>query len=499
MISLGMDIGGTGCKCVAFDENGTQLALAYEEYPLDAGTVKLPVSVLTESVLKAIGRCTASLDDPRQVCAISVCSFGESFVAIDRDGQPVDDILLYFGNTGNQAFDDVVKQVGAQTIMQITRVSPDPSYSLAGMLKTLQEAEKPVWKFLFIAGYICFVLSGNPCSDVSLACRSMLYDVEKRDWSKPLLDAAHIAREQMPEVLPSGSVVGRILPELARRLNIPEDVRIVAAGHDQIVNALGAGVMNRGEAVDTSGTCECLTPLFGDLPRELTFTAHNFACVPYLQDTGYVTYAYNVSAGSVVRWYRDAFGDLVKLEAEKQGISVYEALDRNCRKTPSELLLMPFLQGMGGTPDVDPAACGLLAGFSTRTRRPEIYRAILEGVTFEMRYNMELLQQGGVRIQTLKACGGGARSDIWLKIKADILGCEIIPVCAEETGAMGCAILGLCAVTGEKPFQCAKRFHRYRPAVQPDPENQAIYEKKYAAYKAMRALYMDHSVLKYGK
>lgn len=259
------------------------------------------------------------------------------------------------------------------------------------------------------------------------------------------------------------------------------------------MNALGAGVQNIGDAVDTSGTCECITPLFGQIPENLDFQYHNFACVPYLEDRGYVTYAYNISAGSVVRWYRDALGQYLRTEAEQKGVSIYDLLNELCPAEPTDLMVLPFLQGMGGTPDVDPHATGLIAGLTTQTRLPDIYRAVLEGVTFEMRYNQEKLEENGVQLQRLYACGGGAKSPAWLQIKADILGCHIIPVKSDETGAMGSAILGLAAVTGEAPFEIAKRFWKYGEPIRPIAAHKAIYDKKYAQYRALRQIYKEYS------
>ena len=489
MISLGIDIGGTGCKCVAFRDDGTQLAIAYTEYPLAAGQVNLPPDILTSSVFQVIARCTAQLDDKQDITAITVSSFGESFVAVDAEGNALTDILLYFGNTESQEFTDLVERIGQEAFMRITRILPDASYSLSKMLYTQKIAQRPVWKYLFIAGFITYRLTGKAYTDVSLACRSLLYDVECRCWSKELLEKCGIEESTLPEVLPTGGKVGMILPEIATQLGLPHNVQVVIGSHDQIVNALGAGVQNIGDAVDTSGTCECITPLFASIPESLDFQKNNFACVPYLENRGFVTYAYNISSGSVVRWYRDALAGYLSAEAQLQNKSIYDLLNEQCPKEPTVLMLLPFLQGMGGTPDVDASATGLIAGLTTQTRLPDIYRAILEGVTFEMRYNQEKLQENGVAFERLYACGGGAKSPVWLQIKADILGCEIIPVKSDETGAMGSAILGLAAVIDEDPFEIAKRFWKYGEPIQPNAEHARFYNQRYEVYKALRAAY----------
>lgn len=490
MVSLGVDIGGTGCKCVAFDDKGNQLAIAYREYPLFAGEVNLRADVLFDSVKEVIGRCVSSLEDASQVVAVTMASFGESFVAVDKDGEALTDILLYFGSRQSGDFDRLVQKVGAERFMRIARIKPDASYSLSKMLYTKKVAERPVWKFLFIAAYVTWRLTGRAVSDVSLACRSLLYDVGNRCWSEDLLSECGILLEELPEVIPTGEVAGTILPSMAAELGLSPRVKVVMGAHDQIANALGAGVCGWGDAVDTTGTCECLTPLFPEMPEGIDFQKNNFACVPYLQGSGYVTYAYNISAGSVIKWLRDALGKAQELEAGQQGCSVYAVMNRQCPEEPSDLLVLPFLQGMGGTPDVDPSATGAILGLTTSTRVADLHRAVMEGITFEMRYNMEKLGQGNVRVDRLFACGGGIKTPQWLHIKADILGREIVPVLTEETGALGAAILGFAAVTGRASFDIAREFWRHGEPILPDKGNQALYERRYSMYKELRSFYM---------
>lgn len=485
MISLGIDIGGTGCKCVAFSSSGEQLALSYQEYAVSSGTVNLPPEAMWNCVCYILKNCIDKLKNPEDVSVITVSSFGESFVAVDQDGNALDDIRMYFGNSESEAFNQLVEQVGAEKFMHICKILPDASYSLAKMIYTMKIARKRVDKFLFIAGFICRRLCGVNATDVSLACRSLLYDVEKGCWSKELLDVSGITEDQLPDVVQPGTNLGCILPEIALSLGISSKTCIVIGTHDQIVNALGAGVSAIGDAVDTSGTCECITPLFASIPEDIAFARNNFACVPYLNNIGYVTYAYNISAGSVVKWYRDAMAYHLK----EDNRSIYDVLNESAPDEPTNLMVLPFLQGMGGTPDVDPNSTGLIAGLTTQTRIPDIYKAILEGITFEMRYNQEKLAQNGVTFKRLLACGGGARSKVWLQIKADILGCDILPVLTEETGAMGSAILGFAALYGEDPISIARRFQRFDEIVRPQKDKQEIYNKRYELYKTLRNLY----------
>ena len=177
MICLGVDIGGTGCKCAAFDERGVQHALSYAEYTLAAGTSNLPPDMLYRAVMCVMDDCCKQLPTLMNVAAITISSFGESFVSVDAQGKPLSDILMYFGNAESEDFSELVRRVGAERFMRIARIMPDASYSLAKMCYTLKNARKPVYKFLFIASYLCFCLTGKSVCDESLACRSLLYNV----------------------------------------------------------------------------------------------------------------------------------------------------------------------------------------------------------------------------------------------------------------------------------------------------------------------------------
>ena len=487
MISLGVDIGGTGAKCVAFDDHGAQLALSYIEYPNPPGKANLEPQVLSDSVVRVIRDCVQALPARDAVAAITVSSFGESFVPIDEHGAPLTDIIMYFANSESGEFDELVRRVGEETFMRVARILPDASYSLAKMLYTLRTAERPVWKFLPIAAYVCYRLSGAVMTDVSLACRTLLYDVEKREWSRELLEASGVALDQLPDVCPTGTAVGFLRPEIAQALGLPENVRVVIGSHDQIVNALACGVCEHGDGVDVSGTCECIEPLFAGIPGDFGFTKENFACVPYVDDAGYVTYAYNISGGAVVRWYRDQLARHLSAQAKAEHVSIYDLLNRACPKEPTDVIVLPFLQGMGGTPDVRPNARGMFYGVTMETGLPEFYRAILEGLTFEMAYNLEKLEGFGVAPNRLYACGGGARSKVWLQIKADIWNREILPVKTEETGALGSAILGFAAVTGEKDrLALAKKFVQLGEPMRPDAARVEVYREKFQFYKQLR-------------
>jgi len=487
LISLGVDIGGTGVKCAAFSDSGDQLSLQYLEYPNTAGKTNLDPAVLWDSVVSVVRACVLKLPAQKEIAAIAVSSFGESFVPIASDGTVLSDIIMYYANTKNDQFNQVVEKIGEENLMRITHLLPDASYSLSKMLLTNHDVQQHVWQFLPIASFICYCLCGVSAVDDSLASRTMVYDLNKREWSGTILDASGIQQHQLPPICDAGTILGTIKPDVARALNVPSDMKVVFGAHDQIVNALACGIAKPGEGVNVTGTTECITPLFSEIPKGFSFTRDNYACVPYIDNAGFATYAYNLSGGSVVRWFRDSLAKHLSAQAKAEQVSVYDLLNRLCPEEPTDLIALPFLQGMGGTPDMELNAQGMFYGITMQTQLPDFYRAILEGLSFEMAYNLEKLENHGIAPKRLYACGGGARSNVWLQIKANIWNREIIPVLTEETGTLGCAILGLSAVTGQKNrLSLAKQFAQTADPVLPDAASVGFYRKKYETYKVFR-------------
>jgi len=237
---------------------------------------------------------------------------------------------------------------------------------------------------------------------------------------------------------------------------------------------------------------ECITPVFGYIIRDRDFPARNFVCVPHAEKGKFVTYAFNWAGGVLVKWFRDCFASHMKEEAKAKGISVYRMLDEMCPSQPTDLIVLPHHMGAGGTPDMVPSAKGVFAGMTMKTTLADIYRAVLEGLTFEMLYNIEALSHFGIDISSLRATGGGSSSPVWLKIKADILGRDITPLKTDEAGTAGCAMMAAVASgTFKSLSQAAEVFVHPAQTRFPDEKENAFYKEKYLKYKQIRASLLE--------
>ena len=482
MTIFGLDVGSSGCKCVAFSEDGKEICSDYEEYTHLPGTPNLCPHTLKNAVFKVIKSCVDKLENSKAVSAIAVSSFGESFVPLDKKGNPISDIVMYYVDSPGDSFNRVVDSVGPDKIMEITRAKPVTMYSLAKILPILDSNSADVWKFLEIADYIVWCLSGETVTDFSLATRTLLFDIKKLMWSDQLLAAAGVKEEMLATPMKSGSIAGKLSHGAAAQLGLEDTVNVVICGQDQVTNAIGAGVFEEGDAVDGNGTVECITPIFKKMP-ELEFTNHNYVTVPYLDEKSYVTYAFNFTGGALLKWYRASFG----IEhCGSPGESFYDYMNRMCPEKPSDIIVVPHFQGAGGTPDVVREAKGIICGLDLTSNSHSIYRALLEGLSFEMKYNLETINRFGIHPKRIFASGGGAKSAQWLQIKADIWDCEIIPLLTEEAGAQGAAIMAAATLNKESFVTTAKRFIRYGAPVKQSDRFKEEYEKKYNLFKSIR-------------
>jgi xylulokinase len=185
----------------------------------------------------------------------------------------------------------------------------------------------------------------------------------------------------------------------------------------------------------------------------------------------------------VLRWFRDTLGQDEIREAQASGRDAYELLLQNASPEPTSLLLLPDFAG-SGTPSFDTASKGAILGLTFGTDKTELAKAILEGLTFELRLNLDLLKDGGVKIDQLRAIGGGARSELWLQLKADICGVPVTVPKITEAASFGAALLaGTAAGHFSSATEAAEEMLHLDRTFEPNPIRMARYEERYALYR----------------
>ncbi|MGC6589184.1 FGGY-family carbohydrate kinase [Paenibacillus sp. Dod16] len=485
MAIAGIDIGTTGCKCTVYDQKGQLLSEVYKEYcSAPSNKHLLDASLIwqyTKSVLQEAAKQANELLD-----AIGVTSFGEAAIWLDQQMVPMAPSMLYAAPYGKEQCDRLIRHFGRQYLNQSTGLAPTPMYSLPKLMYFAEhnpELVKEARAICLFADFIVYMLSGVRQIDYSLASRTMALDINSLEWNHEILTFAGIEPNLFPVPVPIGSIAGKILSSLAEELGIHPEAMIVSGCHDQIAAAIGTGAYQPGMAVDGTGTVECITPVLGQEIVKESLYKGGYAIVPFL-NSRYVTYAYSLTGGALLKWYRDNLAYCEANEARKQGDNPYEVFNSEVDASkPSGLLVLPHFSG-AGTPYTDPESRGAIFGLTTETTSREIYQALMEGVTFEMALNLERLSEAGIEIHTLLATGGGALSHIWLQMKADILNRPIVSLGAAQSGTLGCIMLAGVACGIYSSLEDAESVYvKVRHTYTPDSGKHEHYNKWYNKYK----------------
>lgn len=490
MSLLGIDIGTTGCKAVAFDLDGRVVSWAYREYPLRfprPGWIELDSNRVLRGVREAVREAAGKAKrDP--VRALAVAAQGEAVTPVGASGDVLHNAIVTFDARTAPLVGWWEERISRRRIFEITGMPLHGMYTASKILWWRRERPdvfRRARRFLCYEDLLFLKLGLEPAIDASLAARTMLYDMERGAWSEELLGLAGIGPERLAQPLPSGAVAGELGRKAAREFGLPAGTVAVTGGHDQPCGALGAGVVRPNVGMYATGTVECITPALGRRLTHPALLAANIACYPHVVPGLYVALTFNFTGGSLLRWYRDTFGREEQALASKNGRDVYDLLIAQAAKEPTSLLLLPHFTSTG-TPHFDTDSKGVIAGLRLSTTRGEIIRAILEGVTYEMALNAEVLRECGAGIESFRAAGGGAKSPFWMQLKADLLGKPVSAMRVSEAVCLGAAILAGAAI-GLYPNarEAALRVSRVERTYAPDTRRARLYRERFAVYRQL--------------
>lgn len=486
---LGVDIGSSGCKAVVFNGEGQQLALSSREFEVlftDDGGMELDSNEVISKCLEVILESAGKIES-NTIIGLGISSQGEAVTAIGEKGEILCNAMLSSDARPEPFLGSWTKKFGKDLLYQITGHTAHPMFTLFKLL-WLKQNRPDVWgktrKFYCFEDLLQSRLGLNPAMGYSLAGRTMMFDVRNHEWSQDILQAIDVTADQLAAPLPSGRVVGTLAPEVANRLGLAENVFVVTGGHDQVCGALGAGITNPGMAIYATGTVECITPAFTEPVFTSELCEHNFCTYDSALEGMYVTVAFSLTGGNILKWFRDQFGQQALASARDHGKNAYSLLLDEMESKPSPLLVLPYFTA-SGTPYFDTKTKGAILGLRLSTTRGEFIRGLLEGVAFEMRLNMEILANSGYEVRELRAVGGGARSDPWTQLKADVTGKKITTLNITEAGCAGVAMLACAAHTGESVRGLAKRWIRPQSTFNPATENIRWYNERFEVYKRL--------------
>ncbi|MGC8778266.1 MAG: FGGY-family carbohydrate kinase [Candidatus Caldatribacteriaceae bacterium] len=488
MSYLGIDVGTTGCKVIAFNERGEIIASAYREYPLyhpRGEWAELDAEEVFQAVEACLGRVSAEIRNDPPV-SLGISSQGEAVVPVDKEGRTLARSIVTFDTRGDEFVSFWEEKLGRNAFFSITGM-PLSGVGTINKILWWKNHQPSVFEnaryFLCFEDFLMLRMGLEPVMNFSLAGRTMMFDVQKGEWSETILSLADLERGRLARVLPSGEIAGEVASSFCDRMGWRKGVVVASGGHDQPCGALGAGVVKPRYAMDATGTVECIASAMEHFVSSPAMWESNLCCYHHTFPGLYVTLVYNFTGGALLRWYRDQFAEKEREQATQEGRDVYDVLLSSLPEEPTSLWVLPHFTTTG-TPYCDSHSCGVIVGLRLSTRKEEFIKALLEGVSYEMKLNLKLLHRAGVPVERLRAIGGGAKNPVWLRLKADMYGLPVETLSVSEAACFGAALLGRKAVEKISDFGAlVEELVKVEKVYEPDSRRAALYEEKFAVYR----------------
>jgi xylulokinase len=492
---LGIDVSTTGVKALVIDRDGAivesftsplQLSnprpLWSEQQPHDWWRAAI------NSIRNVLGKTSAD-----EIAAIGLTGQMHGLVLLDDNGEVLRPAILWNDQRCGDECDEIRTRLGKDRLVRISGNDALTGFTAPKIL-WVRNHEPIVYQHarhvLLPKDYLRYKLTHEYALDKADGSGTLLFDLEKRDWSSDVLDALEIPRDWLPPTFEGPEITGRITREAAAATGLREGTPVVAGGGDQSAGAVGAGAIRPGVMAITLGTSGVVfaateTPLIESQGR-----LHAFChAVP---DRWHLMGVMLSAAGSL-QWYRDALAPNVAFaELVDEAATVPAGSDG--------LLFLPYLCGER-TPHPDPLARGSWVGLTTRHTRAHLTRSVLEGVAFGLKDIFSLMQDVGMRaIDQVRVSGGGAKSDLWRQILADVLESELVTVNTTEGAAYGAALLaGVGAdVWPDVDTACAETIRvgeRVSPAVANVSRYAGLYPQYQLLYPALRLISQSLSAI----
>lgn len=488
---IGIDIGTTGIRAVAYQPDGKSLCAASKEYPLHtpqpgwAEQNSIEILGAMEGVLTEVA---ASLGEYGiKPAGLAISSVFHSFLSYDKNMQPLTKLMTWADSRSQEIVRDMKKECPDYlAIYRRTGCPLHPMYPLA-KIAWLRRKRPDIFRdsayFGSIKDYAFYFLTGTWVVDRSVASGSGLYNLFQLEWDKELLHYLGISAGALPEVVPT--IYSRPLDsEVARRTGLPAGISVVIGAGDGVLVNVGIGAVQPGQmsaTIGTSGAVRMLT----DRPR----TDDNGRTWCYnLTDKVWVVGGAINNGGIALRWMRDKFGETEQRVAEKLGVDAYELMTLYASKVPAGsdgLIMLPFFTGERA-PNWNADARGVLFGLNLNHSKNHFIRATMESVCYRMNSILLALQQLTGPAREIRVSGSFIRSDLWLQILADVFNQDVNVPNVNEGAAFGAAVLGfvsagaLSDIASTADFVTVEKNYKPRSAqVQCYKELYDIYERIY--------------------
>ena len=475
MLYIGVDLGTSAVKLLLMNEKGGIESVVSKEYPLEfphPGWSQQKPEDWWKAVTEGLKELTANADKSK-IAGISFGGQMHGLVVLDENDNVLRPAILWNdGRTGKET-EYLNTVIGKDKLSEYTANIAFAGFTapkILWMKENEPELFNKIAKIMLPKDYIAYMLSGVHCTDVSDASGMLLFDVKNKCWSKEMMEICSVREDQLAKIFESYEVVGNIKADIAKELGFPETVKIIAGAGDNAAAAIGTGTVGDGRCNISLGTSGTIFISSKDFCVDENNALHAFAH----SDGHYHLMGCMLSAASCNKWWMEDIIGTKDFAKEQENIT---------KLGENNVFYLPYLMGER-SPHNNPDARAMFIGMSMDTTRADMTQAVLEGVAFGIRDSFEVAKSLGIKIEKTKICGGGAKSPLWKKIMANVLGITVEVIESEEGPGYGGAIL---AAVGCGEFasveEAADKLVKVVGCVEPDAELTAKYEEKYQQFK----------------
>lgn len=479
MLYIGIDLGTSAVKLLLVDDTGNIINEVTKEYPVfypKSGWSEQNPSDWINAVFGGISELTSDCDKSL-ICGIGCGGQMHGLVVLDENDNMIRPAILWNDGRTNNEVDYLNNTIGKDTLSQLTANIAFAGFTapkILWMKNNEPELFVKISKIMLPKDYINYVLTGVHSCDYSDASGMLLLDVKNKCWSDKMLEICNISVKQLPKLYESYEVTGTLKSEIADKLGLSDNIKVVAGAGDNAAAAIGTGTVGAGKcniSLGTSGTIFISSDKFGVDPHN---ALHSFAHA----DGGYHLMGCMLSAASCNKWFMDDIlhdNDYKSIQAEITD----EKLGNN------NVYFLPYLMGER-SPINDTNARGTFIGMTMDTTRADMLQAVLEGVAFAIRDSFEVARSLGLDIRESNICGGGSKSKLWKKIMANVLGIPLNILKTEQGPGYGGAIL---AMVGTEKYNdvatACSALTAVADTIYPEKKLTESYNKKYNKFKTI--------------
>ncbi|QDT93378.1 xylulokinase [Gimesia algae] len=492
-VFLGVDVGTSGTKTLAMQEDGTILSSATVEYPLYSphpGWSEQDPEDWWQATIKSVRKVLKTGNiKPADVKGIGLSGQMHGSVFLNKKHEVIRPALLWNDQRTAAECAEIEQRAGGRKKLIGMVANPALTGFTAPKILWLRNHEPKNFgktvQVLLPKDYIRFRLTGEFATEVSDASGTLLLNVKQRKWSRSLLSKLELDESLLPEVYESEDVSGHVTAESARLLGLTAGVAVVGGGGDQAAGAIGNGIVKRGVISATMGTSGVVFAHSDEVQIDPEGRVHTFCHA--VRDKWHVM-GVVLSAGGSLQWYRDQLCEQQVAVAKKQKVDPYQLITAQAAEAPAGsegLFFLPYLTGER-TPHADPYARAAWIGLSLRHGRSHLSRAVIEGATYAMRDSLEIIKELNIPVREIRLSGGGARSPFWRQIQADIYGQKVVTINAEEGPAYGVALLAAAGTGAYKDVvEACSATIRVQESASVNSKDKNVYNQAFPLYQKL--------------